>query len=42
MIRQKNGADTPYTLHTSRSSGDLLILCVCLAFVAFASIFRDR
>ena len=25
MIRQKNGADTLYTLHTSRSSGDLLL-----------------
>ena len=25
MIRQKNGADTFYTLHTSRSSGDLLL-----------------
>ena len=25
VIRQKNGADTPYTLHTSRSSGDLLL-----------------
>ena len=25
MIRQKNGADTLYALHTSRSSGDLLL-----------------
>jgi len=25
VIRQKNGADTLYTLHTSRSSGDLLL-----------------
>ena len=25
MIRQKNGADTFYTLHTSRSSGGLLL-----------------
>ena len=25
MIRQKNGADTLYTLHTSSSSGDLLL-----------------
>jgi len=25
VIRQKNGADTFYTLHTSRSSGDLLL-----------------
>ena len=26
MIRQKNGADTLYTLHTRRSSGDLLLI----------------
>ena len=25
VIRQKNGADTLYTLHTSRSSGDQLL-----------------
>jgi hypothetical protein len=25
VIRQKNGADTLYTLHTSRISGDLLL-----------------
>jgi hypothetical protein len=25
VIRQKNGADTLYTLHTSKSSGDLLL-----------------
>jgi hypothetical protein len=25
VIRQKNGADTLYALHTSRSSGDLLL-----------------
>jgi len=25
VIRQKNGADTLYTQHTSRSSGDLLL-----------------
>ena len=25
MIRQKNGADTLYALHTSRSSDDLLL-----------------
>ena len=25
VIRQKNGADTFYTLHTSRISGDLLL-----------------
>jgi hypothetical protein len=25
VIRQKNGADTFYTPHTSRSSGDLLL-----------------
>ena len=25
VIRQQNGADTLYTLHTSRSSGDLLL-----------------
>jgi hypothetical protein len=25
VIRQKNGADTFYTLHTSRSSGDLFL-----------------
>ena len=25
VIRQKNGADTFYTLHTSSSSGDLLL-----------------
>ena len=35
MIRQKNGADTLYTLHTSRSSGDPLLTNEELPRVAY-------